>query len=120
LSGLVDVLYDSGPEQIRRHGAKNVGRAGVAAAFIVEEEEGPVLDDRSAYSATEHVDQKRGAWDLGSIVKKIVSRGDGVAMIFVKRSVVLIGSTAGHEGDLGTRASTKVGVSVRCRGAELL
>src|SRR5437016_2549491 len=103
----------------RYSGVLRHGCAG-AAAFIVEEEEGPVLLDRPADRAAEIVPTHGRDFDAGLIVEEVVGVQLVVAQEIVKAAVEFVGSRAGNDVHHGGPAETDFRAEVGLLDLEFL
>ncbi len=74
----------------------------IASSFIVEEKECALFLDRTTDGTSIMVAEQDRTFEADTIVEEIVRGCDGVAMIPIQGSMVVVGSTARDEVDLRT------------------
>src|ERR1700751_5858851 len=82
---------DSVAERVRRNGADYRDGAGVLTLLIVEEIENAVRNDLPADGGSELIAHERRAGNSGVVVEPVIGGEEGVAVVFVERTVKLIG-----------------------------
>ena len=98
----------------------------MSSALIIDKEENTILADGSAEGAPEDVADELGRYirltrlQFRRLYEIIVGAGGGVAVIFVERTVKIVGATFGNERHLCARGASLVGIGIRGCDSELL
>src|SRR5216683_2333812 len=91
------------PQAVGWHDAHHASFLTLSRGFIVHEKEETILQDRSTQGAAEDVANQLG-WDvglavlqLGKLHKVVVGAGEGIPVIFVKRTMKVVGAALGYQ-----------------------
>ena len=94
--------------------------AGIAPAFVVEEEEQAVLDDRASDGTSEYVAVQLLTTDAVRIIEERIRRKICIAVVLVKRSVKFVSAALGDQRHLCARSAAYIRASVCSCSAKLL
>ncbi len=84
-------------------------RADLALTLVVEEEECPVLDDRSAHVPAILMLKQKRPGDIVQVVPPLVGRQRAVAMKVEEISMKIVGARLGHQRHLSAARTTELG-----------
>src|SRR5262249_32135429 len=111
--------HNAGFEGVGRDYARHGGGVRIAASFIVEEEEGLVLEDRPADGAAETVVEQKRTFDAEPVVRPRIGGERSILMVVIGAAMPLVAAALGDQHDLTASGTPEGGVGVSRSSPEL-